>query len=232
MEIMRSDMAKVIVERPRTGGDVSFPRSRPDCDWLDMDEWQSRQSIRRPWSHDRKCLNENLAPLRRYLQSQVGRPWSKVYCEICQHMNRNSAVQLHIWQHLMQYVCVDKNYEGYDRGTRDRADFIVHPRTGLLCVNRHRQRWRGQKPPVNANRVMGEGDVQYHRINGVWYEIRLARVPATRHGYDFGLRRHVWQVSDMELNSFYGRRDVYGAAKRQLNKKGIRRLGLEQTAAL
>lgn len=29
-----------------------------------------------------KVLNENLTPLRRYLERQVGRPWNKVYSEI------------------------------------------------------------------------------------------------------------------------------------------------------
>ena len=144
---MRSDMAKVIVERPRTGGGFSFPRRRPDCDRLEMDEWRSREGIRRPWGSNRKGLNENLAPLRRYLQSQIGRPWDKVYSEICQHMNRDSAVQLHIWQHLMQFVSVTPRAERPWRS----ADFIVHPRTGLLQVNPNRwQRTRSapQQIPI------------------------------------------------------------------------------------
>jgi hypothetical protein len=219
---MRSDMAKIIVERPRVGGDSSFPlRSQPDSHRLDMEDWQRRQSIRRPWMHDRKSLNENLAPLRRYLRSQVGRPWDKVYSEICQHMNRDSAVQLHIWQHLMRYVCVDKDYEGCDRGSLASAEFLVHPRTGLLCVNRFRRVWRRSEPKRNPDIAPGEGDIHYQRIDGVWYEVRTADLPAAGAVYDFVLRKYVQREKQA-----YGRRESYAVAKRQLNSKEIRRLGL------
>ena len=40
-------------------------------------------------------------------RSNVGRPWTKVYSEVCERINRDSAVQLHVWQHLMQDVCTD-----------------------------------------------------------------------------------------------------------------------------
>jgi hypothetical protein len=186
-----------------------------------MEDWRSRQSIRRPWIHERKFLNENLAPLRRYLRSQVGRPWNKVYSEICQHMNRNSAVQLHIWQHLMQYVCVDEHHEGHGRGTLEWAEFLVHPRTGLLCINRQQRRWRRPEPKPNPDIAPGEDDIHYRRIDGVWYEVRTADLPAAGRVYDFVLREYVQREKRA-----YGQRETYAAAKRQLNSKEIRRLGL------
>src|SRR5258708_27864728 len=86
---MRSDMHKVIVERPRMLRGA--PRNRKTAlrlnisgsalaaaDGDDYDSGPRRASSAR---HD-KHLNENLAPLRRYLESQVGRPWDKVYSEI------------------------------------------------------------------------------------------------------------------------------------------------------
>lgn len=51
-----------------------------------------------------KELNETLNPLARFLESRVGRPWDEVYSEIRAGLNLNSAVQLHIMQHLWQYV--------------------------------------------------------------------------------------------------------------------------------
>ena len=47
-----------------------------------------------------KLLNENLAPLRRYLERQVGRPWDKVYSEIAEGLRVASTVQRHVRDHL------------------------------------------------------------------------------------------------------------------------------------
>src|SRR5688572_30014619 len=131
---MREDMAKVIVERPRKRGGLKYPRgSVRGVDRMPLDDWPKRRGIRRPWQerHAEKFLNENLAPLRRFLQSNVGRPWDKVYGEICQRINRSSAVQLHIWQHLSDFVCTNAHeIEGYvGRRFHGRLwhDFYVDP---------------------------------------------------------------------------------------------------------
>ena len=73
---MRDDMAQVIVERPRLRGGST--RKGRTGDW---DAMPSREGMRRPHvlRGDPKPLNENLSPLRRFLERQVGRPWDKVY---------------------------------------------------------------------------------------------------------------------------------------------------------
>ena len=96
---MREDMDKVIVERPRHGGGVRFPRgSQRGFRRVDVEEVPRREGMKRPWlrTSSPKGLNENLAPLRRYLLSNVGRPWDKVFSEMSEHMRLDSAVQLHI----------------------------------------------------------------------------------------------------------------------------------------
>jgi hypothetical protein len=74
---MREDMYKVIVERPRRGkeGDATAARLREDFDG------PMRLGMRAGYGY--RSLNENLAPLRRYLHAQIGRPWDKVFSEIC-----------------------------------------------------------------------------------------------------------------------------------------------------
>ena len=76
---MRDDMARVIVERPR----VRPHNNRKGRRWA-LEDLPSHEGMRRAAAlrGDRKELNENLAPLRRYLEGQVGRPWDKVYAEI------------------------------------------------------------------------------------------------------------------------------------------------------
>jgi hypothetical protein len=43
---------------------------------------------------------ENLAPLRRFLASRVGRRWDDVYSEVRAAIRADSAAQLHVLQHL------------------------------------------------------------------------------------------------------------------------------------
>lgn len=77
---MRSDMAKVIVERPRRGWDGGHKKPRGDLDSLPTKVGMKREII------GEKYLNENLSPLRRFLASQVGRPWNKVYADISAYL--------------------------------------------------------------------------------------------------------------------------------------------------
>src|SRR3954454_22265305 len=97
---MREDMAKLIVERPRLGGGAKYPRNASFWQRTPPHEWPNRESIKKhwdAWGGGRKSLNENLAPLRRYLRSNLGRPWNDVFSEISERISMNSAVQLHIW---------------------------------------------------------------------------------------------------------------------------------------
>jgi len=111
---MRSDMAKVIVERPRYKGHATKYRERRNelkhelnrCIHNDnYDLLTDREGIRN-WTKSWECkeLNENLNPLMRYLRSQVGRSWDQVFSEMCEYINPSSAVQYHIWQHAKDYV--------------------------------------------------------------------------------------------------------------------------------
>src|SRR5215216_3089894 len=99
---MREDMSRVIVDRPRRGGDRTRKgRARP------LDDLPKHEGMQRPHmrSGEWKTLNENLNP-RRYLERQVGRPWNNVYSEIAQHLRTDSTVQQHVRDHLHDFVAV------------------------------------------------------------------------------------------------------------------------------
>ncbi len=53
-----------------------------------------------------KWLNENLAPLKRFLGKQVGRPWDKVYSEIAENLKPTSTVQQHVRDHIEDFVAL------------------------------------------------------------------------------------------------------------------------------
>lgn len=198
---MRHDMYKVIVERPRRG--TGQARSRPDP--VDPEDSPRQEGIRKRHT-SRKWLNENLRPLERYLASQVGRPWDKVYSEICAGIDRRNTVQQHIHQHLDDFVAVVV-IEIDGRLHRQRGwwgmqpldstwgpRFYVDPHTGLLRRNRGRERARtadrdrrrsaaalrngGHRPDL---RVLDAAN-QLHRIDGVWYRVEIAPVAAALSG--------------------------------------------------
>ena len=106
---MRPDMYEVIIERPRGGAGWGrpWPRLVP---WqlLDRDDDGDKDGgpckLRMGPRRRTKWLNENLAPLRRFLVSRLDRDWDTVHAEICAHIAPRSTVQQHVLQHLYQYV--------------------------------------------------------------------------------------------------------------------------------
>jgi hypothetical protein len=149
---MREDMAKVIVERPRYG---SRNRSRKKgyrkyIQKSPMDELPSREPLLGRWRGMSKSLNEHLGPMRRFLRSNVGRPWNKVHQELCEHVSFNNAVQAHVLAHIQQYVhrhvdLVEGAVVHRQRcwlGSRSLKpdEMYVCPATGLLKVVRRSRR--------------------------------------------------------------------------------------------
>lgn len=130
---MRRDMFKVIVERPRLVEDTARKGRIP----ADAVALPSRLGLRRAAQEagGYKMLNENLAPLRRYLGKQVGRPWNTVYSEICAHLKPGSTVQQHVRDHIKDFVQLHprddlRAWPGSDR--RWLQEFYVDRRDGVL----------------------------------------------------------------------------------------------------
>jgi len=233
---MRWDMFKVIVERPRVKG-WKHKRGRDEQRAVQEPEQAPlRQSCARGRQRSGKYLNENLAPLRRFVLAQVGRPWDRVNAEICAHLRPGSAVQQHVLQHLGDFVVKDVEVvdgEPVHRadhrpvfGSRWREMTWVCPRSGIL--RRSPQREKPVASPVRDRVVLGERS-QLQRIAGVWYQLifmPLAELKGAR--VDAVLRRSVdgpdgWLVR-RELTVLYGREGVYAVQKLQLGKRGLARL--------
>lgn len=224
---MRSDMHKVIVERPRllrarwknkkTALRLTNQQSAQAMDASeDYDGGPRRASSRR---HE-KWLNENLAPLRRYLMRQVGRPWDKVYGEIRKTIDTRSAIGLHVLQHLEDYVTTDAFLQDgvvcewrWRCGAMSVSGLYVHPKTGLLRFAKRRKTPR-QELPRETVRV--NDTVRYQKIDGLWFrmEYRPAAPDELVPGYQGKL------VRAAEL----GHPALLLARKRQCDGKTIRRI--------
>jgi hypothetical protein len=227
---MKSDMAKVITERPRIGGHNKYPKGEnKKKNWEKNNEAESKsESIRKKWkvANAQKQFSEKLGPLYRYLLSKVGCQWDEVYSEICKGLSQDSVVQSHVRDHVFDFVTVDCYEEnGYiydakhpnspmDSYGKYHSLYVLN---GLLCKMPQRKRKRWRQPPPKFH--VGVQALQYCDI---WYEVELVAFDANMECV----------LKDMFLGSMVDRfrlKDFYGSylrctRKRQMNSKEIEKL--------
>ena len=109
---MRSDMDKVVTERPRYGHanrskktGLKINRVDPNRDYDTPKRLSSSKGRQYGW--DAKEFSDRIGPLKRFLRSQVGRHWGKVYSELSEVLDKRSLTGRHIWVHIRQEVKVD-----------------------------------------------------------------------------------------------------------------------------
>lgn len=198
---MRKDMPKVIVERPRRGAWTSSKsRSKEARATIDEDNHPKRSSMKPRGEGYRKELNENLAPLQRYLDAHVGRPWDKVYSDMRKHLSPKNAVQMHIMQHIAHMVYTDAKRG--DDGKYYSLKYTWHSphelSEGSLFVDAHgtlrrykakfagvRRRWRKKESEAPKNEVVIKGK-KYQKIHGHWY----LSIDYTTIEYNFITQKH------------------------------------------
>jgi hypothetical protein len=137
---MRSDMFKVIINRPRWGSRW-IPSAKLKKDRTDRTSLSLKRHAREGAPYT-KSLNENLAPLIRFIQKRVGQRWDDVFSEICKHLDTGSTVKMHVREHLGDFVALvsyGRHGELLDRGYVIRPDrrssanqFYVDPDDGIL----------------------------------------------------------------------------------------------------
>ena len=242
---MREDMFKVIVERPRWGSRHAVKTK------LRYDKVPTRKRVtgRRMalenagWT---KCLNENLAPLKRYLHKQVGRPWDKVYSEISEHLDANSTVKQHVRDHLRDFILVkvtiaaDGSYMsaahqwwGPTSPENWWAELYVDPRDGLikrtdkLCRKLGLENRRAKLRKDRKRRASGErvhdlrvlSDSRFLvKLKGCWFQVDTDHPPADRYQRLLHGRELVEMLSGQACEGTPTWRII---AKRQLSKKAL-----------
>jgi hypothetical protein len=256
---MRSDMFKVIVERPRRGKstDGCVRQLRDDLDGPDF------LGMRIGYGH--RWLNENLAPLRRYLQSQVNRPWDKVYGDLRTHIDSRSTVKQHILQHLSDFVAINTYIQNNEIWCSDgsgswhggpkplkssRQPLFVKPSTGILLPNKFAQLARVERKEkriqasncADRRRVIGDTE-QLLLLNGIWYRVAIAKLQCaqgrsrpTKHWC--AIRKALVSfengdsfAGDMHKgnNWLFGAADLYAVSKQQLAKRELRTFNLRSS---
>lgn len=127
---MRADMDKVLVERPRRRS--AWPRKgRAPRDGAALPRLLGlRRGLKEHGGYI--DLNENLQPLRRFLEGQVGRPWNKVYGEIRAGIDTGNEVQAHVLTHIENFL--------YQHVEKAPAHPVRAP-CGVIALRRHWGRW-------------------------------------------------------------------------------------------
>jgi hypothetical protein len=189
-------MAKVIVERPRRGSSARGKGKgyRRDLQRISRGELPRREGMKMSLRFE-KSLNEHLGPLRRYLRKQVGRPWDKVFSEICENISRDSAVQDHVRDHVHDYVAtnvfvIDGVLHYSTKWGRPLPVvphwfripfFYVCPHSGLLKMveNVARRKARRVSPVPDLCRMI-DYDTAFVRHQGHWSWMRFEAFPKTQ----------------------------------------------------
>jgi hypothetical protein len=189
---MREDMYKVIVERPRKGGRSDSSEARI---YRASEDVNSKIGIKKGLRH-RKSLNENLSPLKRWLQAQVNRPWDQVYSELSANIDRRNTVQEHIYAHLDQLVERQTWLAGgkvialggwpklFRPIEQSYAKLYVHPVSGILRCNEGAASWRRDRDELRNQTIVKAQAVcrelsateHLHCIEHIWYHVTLLNV--------------------------------------------------------
>jgi hypothetical protein len=186
-----------------------------------------------------KVLNEHLAPLRRYLAGQVGRPWDKIFADVCRYLDRNSAVQDHVRDHLDDYVATRVMVCGgqlYCAGSYGKFRplynlFYVCPRTGILKKNPGYRRDFSRPERLHLH-FLGGGTALV-RKDGAWFLIATQKFPdrvwvrGIGHApavhiqrWDALLRTNLYRDQALHL---YGR-SIHAVTTRRPSKRELRRI--------
>lgn len=252
-------MSKKICERPRWGGGDGYERHKGKIRLSDLevvedddgneildveDSGRKHQAMSR--GRGDKMLGENLAPLYRFLESEVGRPWDKVYSDIRKNVRFDSATQLHILQHMKQYVygcdgeekevIIEKDgrfyrhasvYYSYQNADIElqKGDLFVHPQTGLL--SRYKKNPKPRYRRITEEDVRKIDNVTYFckMKDGIWYEIKYDQKYAHENNQIFSFRSSFRKVVGHPEDFEYNKKLDFEI--RTLPKKVLKQYGLK-----
>jgi hypothetical protein len=212
-------MKKVVVELPRGGSrqrNNKFGarlRYIPEHDY--DDEPKKARGFESYSGGCKKWFTDLLGPLERFLRSNVGRPWDKMYSELCAGLDKRKVTGKHVFDHVDRMV--EKHcFVGDDGGVYTRGwhgewpvtGMYVHPRTGLLCEAPRKSKRERRRELVHteeevtriyAKNVDSSCNLGYQKHGGIWYQVKRMRIVV---GYKDPIRKvyDIFLKRDVQLN--------------------------------
>lgn len=136
---MRSDVHKVIVERPKANRTWESKTPRKKAVTLDPLGDQFNESANHIRLKRQKMRNSSLNILKRFLVSRVGSPWDKVYAEVCTVADPRSFAGAEVRDCLKTLVMTECWIEGQSvmshsclGAPQEVSGLFVHPKSRLL----------------------------------------------------------------------------------------------------
>lgn len=186
---MRKDMAKMLVETHRSTAAVTYKDTRKrGNDSRGFENAPKREKMKGRYGYDTKEFGENFPPLVGFLRKNVGRKWDDVYSELCASLKGGGTVIAHTKLHLFRDFLIEKPYwiDGKPHNTPEwswkgptplSADQPYVDQKGFLRITpQNKKRPRNTYWDVD-NRVIVDKNKQYRKVNGVWFEILLKKLP-------------------------------------------------------
>ena len=167
---MRPDFKQVLIDRPRSGGSKTYRNIRRGKTVKDPDHLPENQGMRRPYDrgYRRKEFSDHISPLKRWLRKQVGRPWNKVWSEICQVVDSRDVIGKHLLSHVESEVEFpnepSKNYHTW-------VQPLHVDKKGFLRLRKAKKYVQEPKMPEKVE-IRG---VIYRKIGGGWYSVKESR---------------------------------------------------------
>jgi hypothetical protein len=225
-------LGEIVIERPRGGRRLSLKKvTGYKKDLYQITEIALTDGLLSPYlikpRRKTKYFSDHLAPLYRWLHSQVGEDWNDVYRKLCQQLDITTLSGQHILTHVWDFVEINvvlideipyrkqnqTNPLGYYG--RRRQQLYVHPETCILCLIK-----KVPQPAIKKrdDLVIIDAYHQYRKLNNIWYLVTLKDFPEMQLAFDAVFKAAInrslaWQE--------YGR-EVYAISKQQCSKKEIK----------
>lgn len=217
---MRHDMDKVVVDCGRVYiGDVAQMQRKKRRALHDYETAPKKESM--SMGRGSKFFGDRLAPLRRYLEKQVGRRWDGVWAEIAKGVPATGVMQRHVREHVWNFVQRHvKLHEGkpyrceyngmgtyWLESTPRWVHLYVCPETGIL-----------RRAPLREVKIKPEG-----WENGDARKIEGHLIQKTPHGFFFikRFKRDLWKPSFL-TGVMCATQEVVTRRIKQLNKKELK----------
>lgn len=224
---MRSDLKRIIVDRPRSSGSEPKGCRKNTSKWGDDLPYKESMKYRfRTGMGNQKESSDTLSAIKGFLRKNVNRPWDKVFAEFCNECDSKSVLGHHAREHLLQYVNLNVIDETKDSAGRSYWEpFYVCPNTKLLKQVKNKSRkYRREKGVYHwAKNELA----QFKMVDGVWYKFYLKEFSLHKYGiYDiFSQRAYeqhgAWEFTNDAYRNWGGM--YYAYSKLQLNSKEIKK---------
>lgn len=100
---MRNDLQDILIDCVRHPDSTwkSYRRNTKKSSDIDSDYWNDTAETKARYA---KSLSDRLAPVRRFLESRVGKPWFAVWAEICEVTDNRNIRDNHLRDHILWMV--------------------------------------------------------------------------------------------------------------------------------